>query len=62
MVFSPYICACLCGCTCLRANTHRQAQTGYAKKIILANINCMPPVIFLHALISNENPHKSTDS
>jgi len=31
-------------------------------KVIFTNIDYMPPVIFLHALISNENPHKSADS
>ena len=39
-------------------------QTGYAEKITLTDINYMLPAIFsaCHALISNENTHKSTDS
>jgi len=40
MVFLPNICACLCVVVpVLRAVTHRQAQTGYAQKIILGISN-----------------------
>jgi len=60
MVFSPDLCACLCDVpVCAATAAGRRTQTGYSEKIILTDINYMPPVIFFACL---DLDYKSTDS